>query len=126
VRRTVLLALLLLPLVSGCGGHATSSDSVSRWIKVEQLPKAAIPGAELFESKGCTVCHTYAGSGHSTLNAPDLTTIGSRHLGIAFQIAHLKCPACVNPGSPMPPSRSLGPVRLHQLAVFLEASRGTH
>ena len=125
MRRIVLLALLL-PLVSGCGGHATSSDSVSRWIKVEHLPKAAIPGAELFKSTGCTACHTYAGSGHSNLGAPDLTTIGKRQLGIAFQIAHLKCPSCVTPGSPMPPSRSLGPLRLHQLAVFLEASKGTH
>jgi hypothetical protein len=32
----------------------------------------------------------------------------------------------VNPGSPMPKFASLGPQRLHQLAVFLEASKGTH
>jgi hypothetical protein len=31
----------------------------------------------------------------------------------------------VNPGSPMP-SFPLGKKRLHQLAVFLEASKGTH
>jgi hypothetical protein len=30
----------------------------------------------------------------------------------------------VNPGSPMPPFASLGDERLHQLAVFLEASKG--
>lgn len=125
MRRLVLLALLV-PLVSACGGHSTSPDSVARWIAVEQLPAAAVPGARLFESSGCTACHTYAGSGHSTLDAPDLTAIGRRHLGIPFQIAHLKCPSCVNPGSPMPPSRSLGREQLRWLALFLEASKGTH
>jgi hypothetical protein len=32
----------------------------------------------------------------------------------------------VNPGSPMRPFASLGKGRLHQLAVFLEASKGIH
>jgi menaquinol-cytochrome c reductase cytochrome b/c subunit len=99
---------------------------VPRWIAQEHLPPAAKPGAELFATAGCTACHTYAGSGGSNLGAPDLTAIGSRNLGIQFQINHLKCPSCVNPGSPMPPFASLGDQRLHQLAVFLEASKGTH
>ena len=142
MRRLALLALVV-PLVAGCGwlsalagGHATSQGSsvlvlrpvnhVPHWIKVERLPRRAIPGAALFNSSGCIACHTYAGSGTRNLGAPDLTAIGRRHLGIRFQIAHLKCPSCVNPGSPMPPFGSLGKRRLHQLAVFLEASKGTH
>jgi hypothetical protein len=32
----------------------------------------------------------------------------------------------VNPGSPMPSFASLGEERLNQLAIFLEASKGTH
>ena len=95
-------------------------------MRVEHLPAKALPGARLFATAGCTACHVYAGSGSTNLNAPPLTAIGSRHLGIHFQIAHVKCPACVTPGSPMPPFRSLGQKRLHQLAVFLEASKGTH
>ncbi|HZD88262.1 MAG TPA: hypothetical protein VE088_09675 [Gaiellaceae bacterium] len=98
---------------------------VPHWVAVEHLPKAALPGARLFATAGCTACHTYAGSGGSNLGAPDLTAIGSRHLGISFQVRHLECPSCVNPGSPMPHFASLGPKRLHQLAVFLEASKGT-
>jgi hypothetical protein len=143
MRRLALLALLV-PLVAGCGWSslllggpppegparvvhpAAPKDEVPRWINVEHLPKKAIPGAVLFETAGCTTCHTYAGSGSSNLGAPDLTSIGRRHLGTGFQIAHLRCPSCVNPGSPMPPFGSLGRRRLHQLAVFLEASRGIH
>ena len=88
------------------------------------LPPAAAPGAKLFAVAGCTACHTYLGSGSSNLNAPDLTAIGTRNLGIDFQIRHLKDPASVVPGSPMPKFASLGEKRLRQLAIFLEASKG--
>ena len=97
---------------------------VPSWVKIEKLPPAALPGAKLFASAGCTSCHTYNGAGSSNLGAPDLSAIGSRHLGISFQIRHLQCPSCVNPGSPMPKFASLGSTRLHQLAVFLESSKG--
>jgi menaquinol-cytochrome c reductase cytochrome b/c subunit len=97
---------------------------VPRWIKENNLPPAAVPGAILFATSGCTACHTYLGSGSSNLGAPDLSEIGTRNLGIDFQIRHLQCPSCVNPGSPMPKFASLGDARLHQLAVFLEASKG--
>jgi menaquinol-cytochrome c reductase cytochrome b/c subunit len=97
---------------------------VPNWIKANNLPPAAVPGAKLFAVSGCTACHTYSGSGSSNLGAPDLTSIGSQHLGITFQVNHLKCPSCVNPGSPMPKFESLGEKRLRQLAIFLEASKG--
>src|SRR6266516_1096853 len=99
---------------------------VPHWVNVEHLPQNAVPGAKLFATAGCTACHTYAGSGGSNLGAPDLTAIGSRNLRVQFQINHLKCPSCVNPGSPMPHFASLGTARLTQLALFLEASKGTH
>ena len=101
------------------------SRSVPRWVHDENLPPNAVPGARLFARADCTMCHTYDGSGSSGLDAPDLTAIGSRRRGIEFQIAHLKCPSCVVPGSAMPPSASLGRKRLRQLAIFLEASKGT-
>jgi len=97
---------------------------VPNWITAEKLPPAAVPGAKLFATAGCTACHTYLGVGSSNLGAPDLTSIGSRNLGITFQVNHLKCPSCVNPGSPMPKFESLGEERLKQLATFLEASKG--
>ena len=97
---------------------------VPHWVTAEKLPPAAVPGAKLFAVAGCTACHTYLGAGSSNLGAPDLTSIGTRNLGISFQIRHLQCPSCVNPGSPMPKFASLGDKRLHDLAVFLEASKG--
>src|SRR4051794_40311656 len=100
-------------------------QDVPNWVKAENLPSNARPGAELFATAGCTACHTYNGSGGSNLGAPDLTDIGSRNLGLQFQVNHLKCPSCVNPGSPMPPFASLGDERLKQLAIFLEASKGS-
>ena len=81
---------------------------------------------ELFASAGCTACHTYDGAGGSQLGAPDLTNIANRNLGVATQIKHLQNPSSVTPGSPMPPFASLGQQRLKQLALFLEASKGTH
>jgi mono/diheme cytochrome c family protein len=100
--------------------------NIPRWIADEHLPKNAIPGVNLFARAGCTACHTYDGAGGSNLGAPDLTDIASRHLGIATQIKHLMNPGSVTPGSPMPSFASLGQSRLMQLAIFLEASKGTH
>ena len=134
-RRPVAVVAAILTIVSmgvltwkgATAKEALASEvilDVPAWVKAESLPPAAIPGAKLFAVSGCTACHTYNGSGSSNLGAPDLTAIGARKLGIQFQINHLKCPSCVNPGSPMPKFASLGEKRLHQLAVFLEASKG--
>ena len=134
-RRPVAAVALVLTIVSmgvltwkgAIAKEALASEviaDVPHWITAEKLPPAALPGAKLFATAGCTACHTYLGAGGSQLGAPDLTAIGSRNLGIDFQIRHLQCPSCVTPGSPMPKFASLGNARLHDLAVFLEASKG--
>ena len=86
--------------------------------------KEAIAGANLFAESGCVACHTYLGTGSTNLGAPDLSAEGAKGRGIQFQIDHLKCPSCVNPGSPMPPFAALGEANLRKLAAFLEASKG--
>ena len=85
---------------------------------------AAVAGSKVFAVSGCTTCHTYLGVGSSNLGAPNLSAEGAKHKGVAFQIAHLKCPSCVNKGSPMPVFSSLGDANLRKLAAFLEASKG--
>src|SRR3954453_16877473 len=84
----------------------------------------AVAGAKLFAGAGCLNCHIYLGAGGRNLGAPALTAEGAKNQGIAFQVAHLKCPACVTPGSPMPSFAGLGDARLKQIAAFLEASKG--
>jgi menaquinol-cytochrome c reductase cytochrome b/c subunit len=86
--------------------------------------KEALAGANLFAESGCVACHTYLGTGSTNLGAPDLSAEGAKNKGIQFQIDHLKCPSCVNPGSPMPPFAALGEDNLRKLATFLEASKG--
>ena len=97
---------------------------VPHWVKAEKLPPAAVPGAKLFARRGLhRLPHVPRRRRLEPRRArPD--AIGTRNLGIDFQIRHLKCPSCVNPGSPMPKFASLGDKRLHQLAIFLEASKG--
>jgi cytochrome c553 len=84
----------------------------------------AVAGAEVFAEAGCLTCHTYLGAGSSNLGAPELTAEGAKGRGVQFQIDHLKCPSCVNPGSAMPPFADLPEENLQQLATFLEASKG--
>src|SRR6476659_156328 len=122
-----IFSMAILTWKGATASEALASEviaDVPHWVSAEKLPPKAVPGAKLFWVAGCTACHTYLGSGGAQLGAPDLTSIGTRNLGIDFQVRHLKCPSCVNPGSPMPKSESLGDQRLHDLAVFLEASKG--
>jgi menaquinol-cytochrome c reductase cytochrome b/c subunit len=98
--------------------------AVPGWQKAEHLPANALPGAKLFAQSGCLNCHTYVNVGGAQLGAPNLTDEGSKNKGVAFQIAHLKCPPCVNKGSPMPKFADLGQSNLRKLALFLEASKG--
>ncbi len=113
-----LLVIASMGILTYKGATAKESLGSENVALVPEWTKAA--------TAGCTACHTYDGAGGSNLGAPDLTDIGSRNLGVQFQIKHLQCPSCVNPGSPMPPFASLGTERLRQLALFLEASKGTH
>ena len=108
--------------------------AIPSWAKKQGFAnnKQALAGANLFAESGCTNCHLYLGTGSSNLGAgtsnlgaPDLTAEGAKNKGITFQIQHLKCPSCVNPGSPMPPFAALGDDNLRKLATFLEASKGS-
>jgi menaquinol-cytochrome c reductase cytochrome b/c subunit len=99
---------------------------VPTWAKKQGFSNnpTAVAGANLFAVSGCLNCHTYLGTGGGFPGAPELSAEGAKNKGIAFQVAHLKCPSCVNSGSPMPSFAGLGDARLKQLATFLESSKG--
>jgi mono/diheme cytochrome c family protein len=101
---------------------------VPTWAQKEGFANnpTAVAGAKLFAQSACLNCHTYNNVGGSQLGAPNLTAEGAKHKGIQFQIDHLKCPSCVNPGSPMPSFAGFTDQQLKELATFLEASKGAH
>ncbi|MGH3102972.1 MAG: hypothetical protein ACRDN6_02600 [Gaiellaceae bacterium] len=99
-------------------------EAVDSWIERNNLPPDAEEGARIFAGSGCQQCHIYLGAGSANLGAPELSATGAQNKGIQYQIDHLKCPSCVNPGSPMPPYANLGEDNLRSLAIFLEASKG--
>ena len=125
----VVLSMGVLTYKGATAKEALGSElkaQVPAWAKQQgfQNNPAAIKGAELFAVSGCLNCHVYLGDGGQNLGAPELTAEGAKNKGIAFQIAHLQCPACKNAGSPMPSFSGLGLARLKLLATFLEASKG--
>ena len=139
LRRPVAMVAGVLTIVSmgiltykgATAKEALGSELITKvpsWAKQQGFENRplAVKGARLFAVSGCLNCHTYLGSGNHNLGAPDLSSIGAKHLGIFFQIAHLKCPSCVNKGSPMPSFASQGKKNLTLLATFLEASKGPH
>jgi quinol---cytochrome c reductase cytochrome c subunit, bacillus type len=125
----VVLSMGVLTYKGATAKEALGSELVAKipsWAKSEGFTgnKQALAGAKLFAVSGCLNCHTYNGIGGTFPGAPNLTAEGLKNKGAAFQIAHLKCPACVNPGSPMPSFQGLGEQNLKALAAFLEASKG--
>jgi cytochrome c553 len=125
----VVLSMGVLTYKGAIAKEALGSEEVGHvptWAKLEGFsnnPKA-VAGAKLFAVSGCLNCHTYNGDGGHNLGAPELTAEGAKNKGVAFEIAHLKCPACVNPGSPMPSFADFGEARIEELAAFLVASKG--
>jgi menaquinol-cytochrome c reductase cytochrome b/c subunit len=123
----VIASMAVLTWKGATAKEALASEvvgEVPNWIKEQNLPAEAQPGATLFAESGCLNCHVYLGSGSQNLGAPELTAEGAKGRGVQWQIDHLKCPSCVNPGSPMPSFAALGDDQLRQIALFLEASKG--
>jgi menaquinol-cytochrome c reductase cytochrome b/c subunit len=98
---------------------------VDVWVAEADLPQDARPGALLFAQSGCLNCHIYLGDGSQSLGAPELTAEGTRGRGLDWQIGHLQNPQEYTPGSPMPSFAALGEDQLRQIAIFLEASKGS-
>jgi menaquinol-cytochrome c reductase cytochrome b/c subunit len=128
-----ILVVLSMGVLTWKGATAKESlgsevlEAVPAWAQKQGFAgnTEALAGARIFAQVGCLNCHSYLNTGGGFAGAPDLTEEGKRNKGIKFQVDHLECPSCVNPGSPMPSFKDLGQANLRQVAVFLEASKGT-
>ena len=133
--------MLLVLMTSSCQAHHATGRSTADTLTTSSTGQVEVPvgwarqegfadnvqaveGARLYVSSGCMACHVYAGFGNQNLGAPELTAEGTKHRGVRFQVAHLKCPSCETKGSSMPAYKGLGDAELHSLAIFLEASKG--
>jgi menaquinol-cytochrome c reductase cytochrome b/c subunit len=99
--------------------------AVPKWQKAEKLPASAIPGAKLFAQSGCTSCHTYQGVGSSNLGAPDLSAEGTKGRGVTGLAAYVSDPSKF--GNTVMPKfgEQLTKTQIHDIAVFLNASKGS-
>ncbi|MFQ5346732.1 MAG: c-type cytochrome [Rhodothalassiaceae bacterium] len=78
------------------------------------------PGAALFESKGCSGCHSIGGEGGEV--GPALDTVGDRYTA-EWLFTWLKDPAAVKPGTMMPNLGLTDEERAH-LVFYLASLRG--
>jgi len=100
-------------------------QAVPEWTQAQGFGnnEAAVAGANLYAVAGCANCHTYQGSGSSSLGAPDLSEIGASGKGVDYFQRYVTNPAEFG-NTQMPPFAGLGEDNLRDLAVFLDASKG--
>jgi cytochrome c553 len=84
--------------------------------------QAAVEGATIFASSGCTACHTYLGTGSTNAGAPDLSNEGTKGRSKDFLMRYIKDPSQF--GNTVMPKFGLTDEQLSQLAEFLLASKG--
>src|SRR5437588_1355172 len=83
----VVISMGVLTYKGATAKEALASELVGKvpqWAQKEGFANnpTAVAGATLFAQSACLNCHTYLNTGGSQLGAPNLTDIGSKHLGI--------------------------------------------
>jgi menaquinol-cytochrome c reductase cytochrome b/c subunit len=124
----VVLSMGVLTYKGAVAREALASEvvaAVPKWAQREGFAgnTDAVAGAKVFASAGCTSCHTYLGTGSSNLGAPDFSSEGAKGKGVKFFEGYIPDPSKFG-NTAMPKFASLGKDRIHQLAVFLDASKG--
>ena len=100
--------------------------TVARWAREEGFADDphAVAGARVFAASGCLACHTYLRVGSANLSSGDLTSIGRAGGGVRFFERYVSDPTRFG-NRIMPKYGNFGdPRRLHDLAIFLAASKG--
>ena len=124
----VILSMGVLTWKGATAKEALGSEvlgAVPDWAQREGFAanEVAVAGAELF-AQSCTTCHTYNGAGSSNYGAPDLTAIGASGQGVNFFERYVSDPSQF--GNTIMPKfgEQLSKEQIHQIAVFLDASKG--
>ena len=86
--------------------------------------KQAERGAEIFGRAGCLSCHTYLGTGASSLGAPDLTEIGDQSPRSVKGYANYVSDPSKFGNEVMPKFAGMSRRNLLALGAFLQASKG--
>jgi len=124
----VVLSMGVLTYKGAVAKEALASEvkaAVPSWAKREGFAnnREAVAGANAFAVSGCTACHTYLGTGGGNLGAPDLSAEGTKGKGVQGLQTYISDPSKFG-NTVMPKFASLGQTTLHQIAVFLDASKG--
>jgi hypothetical protein len=141
----LLATATLVAALTGCdfpGGGSSSDDSdggtvtvevlqservnsVSRWARRQGFAEdaSAVAGAKVFVRVGCLNCHTYLGTGSSSLGARDLSAVGRQSDRSAGQFADYVADPSRFGNNVMPRFADLGRPHLLELGAFLAASR---
>jgi menaquinol-cytochrome c reductase cytochrome b/c subunit len=124
----VILSMGVLTWKGATAKEALGSEvlgAVPDWAQKEGFAanEVAVAGAELF-AQSCTTCHTYLGAGSSNYGAPDLSAIGASGQGVDFFERYVSDPSQF--GNTIMPKfgDQLSKEQIHQIAVFLDASKG--
>jgi mono/diheme cytochrome c family protein len=125
----VVISMGVLTYKGAVAKEALASEvisSVPKWSQDQGFANnsTAVEGAKLFAQSGCANCHTYDGTGSSNLGAPDLTSIGAGGQGVPFFERYVSDPSKF--GNTIMPKfgEQLSKQQIHQIAVFLNASKG--
>src|ERR671933_393868 len=124
----VVLSMGVLTYKGATAKEALASEvkaAVPKWAQREGFAnnKDAVAGANAFATSGCTACHTYLGTGGGNLGAPPLDAEGTKGKGVQGLQSYIADPSKFG-NTVMPKFSSLGDKTLHQIAVFLDASKG--
>jgi mono/diheme cytochrome c family protein len=123
----VVLSMGVLTYKGAVAKEALASEveaAVPSWAQREGFANnaTAVAGAKAFAVSGCTACHTYLGTGGGNLGAPDLSAEGTKKNAATLQ-TYIADPSKFG-NTVMPKFAPLGQTTLHQIAVFLAASKG--
>jgi menaquinol-cytochrome c reductase cytochrome b/c subunit len=124
----VVLSMGVLTYKGATAKEALASEvkaAVPSWAQREGFAgnQLAVAGANRFAESGCTACHTYLGTGGGNLGAPDLSAEGTKGRGVQGLQSYISDPSKFG-NTVMPKFASLGDQTLHQIATFLDASKG--